>query len=51
MNSKLKMICRGIEVKLDRGEELEDILASYVKLNEEEKDMIRVYFADIECKE
>lgn len=46
MNSKLKLICKGIEVKLNRGEDLEEILATYTKLTDAEKDTIRVYFAD-----
>ncbi len=39
--AKLKVVIAGIRVKLGRGEELETILASYVKLSEEEKDYIR----------
>lgn len=44
MNSKLKIICIGIQIKLDRGENLETILTSYTKLTEEEKHTIREYF-------
>lgn len=41
MSEKLKVITYGIRVKLDRGEELEAILASYTKLTDTEKDYIR----------
>ena len=40
-NIKLKIVIRGIRIKLYRGENLEDILESYVNLTEEEKDFIR----------
>ena len=36
-----RIILAGIKIKLNRGEELEDILASYVNLTEEEKQEIR----------
>jgi hypothetical protein len=36
-----KILIAGIKIKLERGELLEDILASYVKLNEDEKQEIR----------
>jgi len=41
MNAKLKVICLGVQVKLDRGEDLEIILASYTKLTSEEKLLIK----------
>lgn len=41
MNAKLKVICLGVQVKLDRGEDLEEILATYTKLTSEEKEIIR----------
>ncbi len=41
MDEKLKVIVYGIKVKLKRGERLEDILARYTKLSDEEKDFIR----------
>ncbi len=44
MNSKLQVICIGIKVKLDRGEELETILTSYIKLTDIEKQTIREAF-------
>lgn len=37
----LNIMVRGIKVKLDRGEDLEEILETYVNLSEEEKDQIR----------
>lgn len=46
MNEKLKVIIYGIKVKLNRGERLEDILASYTKLADEEKDFIRNILMD-----
>lgn len=36
-----RVLIAGIKIKLNRGEELEDILASYVNLTEEEKQEIR----------
>lgn len=39
--AKLKLVVNGIRVKLARGEVLEDILASYTALSEEEKNSIR----------
>lgn len=44
MSAKLRIVCIGISVKLNRGEDLETILATYVNLTEEEKDIIRNYF-------
>lgn len=41
MNAKLKVICIGIKVKLDRGENLEEIFATYTKLTSEEKEIVR----------
>jgi len=41
MNAKLKVICLGVQVKLDRGEDLEIILTSYTKLTSEEKLLIK----------
>lgn len=42
MNSaRLNIFVRAIKIKLDRGEKIEDILASYVKLTEEEIGEIR----------
>lgn len=37
----LNIMARGIKVKLNRGEDLEEILETYVNLSEEEKDQIR----------
>ena len=39
-DTQLKLITYGIKIKLKRGEELETILSSYVKLTEE-KETIR----------
>nr|WP_312578324.1 hypothetical protein [Sedimentibacter sp.] len=36
-----KVITMGIKIKLARGEDLEDILATYVNLSEDEKIEIR----------
>ena len=36
-----RVLIAGIKIKLNRGEELEDILASYVNFTEEEKQEIR----------
>ncbi len=41
MVNKLKVVIAGIRVKLGRGEELETVLESYVKLSDEEKTYIR----------
>ncbi len=41
-----KIIIAGIRIKLARDEELEDILAYYMKLTEEEKQELREYFAE-----
>lgn len=46
MSIKLKVICIGIQVKLDRGENLETILDSYTKLTVEEKQTVRDYFSN-----
>ncbi len=40
-DAQLKLITYGIRIKLKRGEELETILSSYVKLTDEEKKTIR----------
>lgn len=42
--SKLKVICLGVKVKLERGEDLEIILSSYTKLTIDEKQMVRDNF-------
>lgn len=36
-----KILIAGIKIKMERGELLEDILASYVKLPEDEKQELR----------
>jgi hypothetical protein len=40
-NIQKKVLIAGIKIKLARGELLEDILATYVKLIDEEKQEIR----------
>jgi len=39
--AKLNIFIRVIKRKMENGEELEDILASYTALTEEEKEQIR----------
>ena len=39
--AKLKIIVRGVKIKVQRGEDLEEILESYENLAEEEKQQIR----------
>lgn len=46
MSTRLKVIMYGIKVKLSRGENLEDILESYTKLSDEEKELIRSEFEE-----
>lgn len=48
MTAKLKVIAYGIKVKLSRGEKLEDILKSYTKLSDDEKQIIRVELGEVE---
>lgn len=47
MSAKLKVMCLGVKAKLDRGEDLETILISYVKLIDDEKQIVRDYFNDL----
>lgn len=42
MTMKMQVLLVGIKQKLDRGEILEDILTSYVKLTTNEKQEIRL---------
>jgi len=44
MSLKMKILIRGVENRISNGEQLEDILASYVNLTESEKDVIRSEF-------
>lgn len=39
--AKLNIFVRVVKRKMENGEELENILASYIALTEEEKDQIR----------
>jgi len=41
-----KILIAGIKIKLGRDELLEEILATYVKLTDEEKQEIRDYFSE-----
>ena len=40
-NAELKVVLYGIKVKIKRGGDLEEILASYANLTDEEKQYIR----------
>jgi len=44
MTAKMKILIKAIENKLSRGEQLDVILKSYVKLNDKEKEEIIKYF-------
>ena len=44
MSAKLKVICMGIQIKLNRDENLEEILSTYSKLTDEELKSVRDYF-------
>lgn len=48
MSTRLKVIMYGIKVKLSRSEKLEDILESYTKLSNEEKQTIRDELGEVE---
>ena len=41
MSPKMRIMVKAVKIRLGRGEELEDILSSYPKLTEEEKQTIR----------
>lgn len=41
MSLKMQVLIAGIRVKIDRGMDLEDILAAYVNLSDTEKQEIR----------
>lgn len=43
MTAKLKIIAKAIVIRMNNGEELEEILDSYPALNEEEKIELREY--------
>lgn len=46
MSAKLKIIARAILIRLNDGEDLEDILDSYPALKEDEKRELRKYVLD-----
>jgi hypothetical protein len=41
-----RILIAGIKIKLDRGENLEDILVTYVNLSENEQQELRDYFSE-----
>jgi len=41
---QLKVVKKAIAIRIKNGEELEDILASYTKLSDEQKDEIRTEY-------
>lgn len=43
MSPKLKIICKAVEIRVGRGEDLELILFSYPSLTPEEIEQIREY--------
>lgn len=43
MNAKLKIIARAMIIRLNNGEELEEILDSYPALEDHEKQALRSY--------
>ncbi|WP_313342483.1 hypothetical protein [Sedimentibacter sp.] len=43
-----KILIAGIKIKLDRDEDLETILSTYVNLTNESKDEIRNHFSEDE---
>lgn len=38
---KLRMFTKAVEIKVNRGEDLEDVLAQYTALDDEEKQQLR----------
>ncbi len=40
-NLKVKMFAKAIKIKMERGEDLEEILNQYTKLTDEEKEQLR----------
>lgn len=41
MSLKLKIMMKAVKIRMEKGEELEAILASYPRLTEEEKAQLR----------
>ena len=41
MSLKLKIILKAVQIRLDRGEELDEILDSYKNLTDEEKSELK----------
>lgn len=46
MSPKLRLIAKAVEIRLDQGESLDDILNSYPRLTEKEKKEIKKYLED-----
>ena len=44
MNTRLKIICKAIEIRMNNGEDFELILSSYPALTSEDIQVIREYF-------
>ena len=44
MSLKMKILTKGIAVKIRRGGNIDEILSSYIKLTDEEKNILLGYF-------
>jgi len=44
LDKKISVLISAVKIKLDRGEDLETILSSYVDLSSVEKNIIRNFF-------
>ena len=42
MTLKLRIMCKAVRIRMEEGEPLEEILLSYPRLTEEEKEQIRL---------
>lgn len=51
MSSKLKIIARAVNIRLNNGESLHAILSSYPSLTEEEKAELNAYFKEGDTNE
>lgn len=47
MTTKLRIIARAIQIRLDKGEILDDIFESYPALTLEEKEELSKYFKEV----
>lgn len=43
MTARLNIICKAVVIRMNNGEELEDILLSYPALSEEDRAAVRDY--------